>query len=146
MLSGLMTPDFCWDIWVADSKFGIKMKALIHCINGGGLKVCVFFLACFGPLSTNWGLFKHYSLAEYYWPWPWCTCRQVAASSRMMHHVTNHILSHFINGLKGLNSQILISQSTFVVERMLSWQIWGNYVMLPCKYDHNMWGMISAPC
>ncbi len=58
---------------------------------GGGI-----FLAHFVPLSTNWALFKRHSLPEYCCcPRPslydysvpifWCT------SSRIMHHVTNHL-------------------------------------------------------
>ncbi len=38
---------------------------------GGGVMVWGYFLAHFGPLSTNWVLFKHHSLTEYCcWPCP----------------------------------------------------------------------------
>jgi len=100
-LSGLISLDFCWDIQVVGSEFGVKnMKAwiILPCLNGSGWwwwcnGVGVIFLAHFGPLSTNWASFKLHSLLEYCcWPCPslydysvpifWCT------SSRIMHHVT----------------------------------------------------------
>ncbi len=52
------------------------------------------FLTHFGPLSTNWALFKLHSLPEYcYWPiliplLLQCTHLLMATSSRIMHHVT----------------------------------------------------------
>ncbi len=40
--------------------------------GGGGVMLWgIFFLAYFGPLSTNWALFKRHSLPEYcFWPCP----------------------------------------------------------------------------
>ncbi len=55
--------------------------------------VWVILLAHFGPLSTNWTLFKCHSLPEYCcWPcpslWLHCTHLLMANSSRIMQHVT----------------------------------------------------------
>ncbi len=75
-----MSLDFCCDIQKIGSEFGVKnMKAWIHpalsqcsgcwCwwCNGVG----DIFLAHFGPLRTNWALFKCHSLPEYCcWPCP----------------------------------------------------------------------------
>ncbi len=61
--------------------------------GGGGVMVWGILLALFGPLSTNWTLFKWHSLPEYCcWPcpslWLHCTHLLMANSSRIMHHVT----------------------------------------------------------
>ncbi len=62
--------------------------------GGGGVMVWGIFSSHFGPLSTNWALFKLHSLPEYCcWPiliplWLQCTHLLMATSSRIMHHVT----------------------------------------------------------
>ncbi len=70
----------------------------IQCLNGSGCwwwcnGVGDIFFAHFGPLSTNWALFKHHSLPEYCcWPCPslydYSVPSSDANSSRIMHHVT----------------------------------------------------------
>ncbi len=58
-LSGLMSLDFCCDIQMIGSEFGIKnMKTWIHPALSQRFRwwwcnVGDIFLACFGPLSTN---------------------------------------------------------------------------------------------
>ncbi len=71
MLPGLKSLDFCCNIQMVGSEFGVKnMKAWIHpaCLNGSGWWWCNgvgdIFLAHFGLLSTNWALFKHHGLPE----------------------------------------------------------------------------------
>ncbi len=55
-----MSLDFCCNIQMVGSEFGIKnMKAsILPCLNGSGCWWCNgagdIFLAHFGPLSTNW--------------------------------------------------------------------------------------------
>ncbi len=74
----LMSLDFCCDIQIVESEFGVKnMKAWIHptlsqLVQAGGVNgVGDIFLAHFGPLSTNWASFKLHSLPEYCcWPCP----------------------------------------------------------------------------
>ncbi len=58
MLSGLMSLDFCCNIQMVASVFGVKnMKAwIISTVQAGGGGVMVWgdiFLAHFGPFSTN---------------------------------------------------------------------------------------------
>ncbi len=74
-----MSLDFCCDIQMLGSEFGVKnMKAwiILPCLNGSGWwwwcnGVGDIFLAHFGPLSTNWALFMHHSLPKYCcWPCP----------------------------------------------------------------------------
>ncbi len=58
-LPGLMSLDFCCDIQMVGSEFGVKnMKhgSILSCLNGSGWwcnGVGDIFLAHFGPLSTN---------------------------------------------------------------------------------------------
>ncbi len=73
MLPGLLSLNFCCNIQMVGSEIGEKnMKAWIHpdlTIQAGGGGVEDIFLAHFGPLSTNWALFKRHSLPEYRcWP------------------------------------------------------------------------------
>ncbi len=76
MLPGLMSLDFCFDIQMVGSEFGVKnIKALIHPALSQWFRLVVvwgiFFLAHFGPLGANWALFKCHSLPEYcYWLCP----------------------------------------------------------------------------
>ncbi len=69
-----MSLDFCCDIQMVGSEFGIKNMPT--CLNGSGWwwwcnGVGYIFLAHFGPLSTNWASFKGHSLPEYCcWPCP----------------------------------------------------------------------------
>ncbi len=78
-LPGLMSLDFCCDIQMIESEFGVKnMKAwfILPCLYGSGWcwwcnGVRDIFLAHFGSLSTNSASFKHHSLPEYCcWPCP----------------------------------------------------------------------------
>ncbi len=78
-LPGLMSLDFCCDIQMVRSEFGVKnIKAWIRptCLNGSGCcwwcnGVGYIFMAHFGPFSTNWASFKRHSLPEYCcWPCP----------------------------------------------------------------------------
>ncbi len=71
-----MSLDFCCDIQMVGSEFGVKnMKAwiILPCLNGSGWcwwcnGVGDIFLV---PLSTNWASFKRHSLPEYcFWPCP----------------------------------------------------------------------------
>ncbi len=74
-----MSLDFCCDIQMVGSEFGIKnIKAwiILPCLSGSGWwwwcnGVRDIFLAHFGPLSTNWASFKRHSQPEYCcWPCP----------------------------------------------------------------------------
>ncbi len=71
-LPGLMSLYFCCDIQMVGSEFGVKN--ILPCLNGSGWwwwcnGVGDIFLAHFGPLRTNWALFKRHSLPEYCcWP------------------------------------------------------------------------------
>ncbi len=67
-----MSLDFCCDIQMIGSEFGLKnMKAWIHPTLSQrfmlvGVEWCGdIFLAHFWPLSTNWASYKHHSLPEY---------------------------------------------------------------------------------
>jgi len=81
MLPGLMSLDFCWDIQMVESEFGVdrhdwehgSIMPYYHCAgwwwwhNGVG----DVFLAHFRPLSANEALFKCHALPEhYFWPYP----------------------------------------------------------------------------
>ncbi len=48
------------------------LVSMVQAARGGGIMVWgIFFLAHFGPLSTNWASFKRHSLPEYCcWPCP----------------------------------------------------------------------------
>ncbi len=67
-----MSLDFCSDIQKRTWKHG----SILPCLNGSGWwwlcnGVGDIFLAHFGPLSTNWALFKCHRLSEYCcWPCP----------------------------------------------------------------------------
>ncbi len=74
----LMSLDFCCDIQMIESEFGVKnMKAwiILPCLNGSD---CWWWCNGVGGIfswhtsySTNWALFKHHSLPEYCcWPCP----------------------------------------------------------------------------
>ncbi len=74
MLPGLMNHDFCCDVQMVGSEFGVKnMKAWIHPALSQWFRLVVvdvmvwgdIFLAHFGPLSTNRASFKRHSLPEY---------------------------------------------------------------------------------
>ncbi len=65
-LPGLMSLDFCCDIQMVESEFGIKTwkhGSILPCLNGSSWwwwcnGVGDIFLAHFGPFSTNWAPFK----------------------------------------------------------------------------------------
>ncbi len=73
---------------------------------GGGVMVWgIFFLAHFGPLSTNWALFKPHSLPEYCcWPCPslydysvtifWCYFQQDNAPCHKAQIISDWFLEH----------------------------------------------------
>ncbi len=71
-LPGLMSLDFCCNIQMVGSEFGIKnMKAWIHPALSqqfgllmGVMVRGVFSWHTFGPFSTNWASFKRHSLPE----------------------------------------------------------------------------------
>ncbi len=59
-------------IWCKEHE-SMDPSCLVSMVQaGGGVMVWgIFFLAHFGPLSTNWALFKRHSLPEYCcWPCP----------------------------------------------------------------------------
>ncbi len=78
-LPGLMSLDFCCNIQMVGSQFGVKTwkhGSTLPCLNGSGWwwwcnGVGDIFLTHFGPLITNWASLKHHSLPEYCcWPCP----------------------------------------------------------------------------
>ncbi len=89
-----MSLDFCCDIQMFGSDWW-------WWCNGGG----DIFLAHFGPLSTNWALFKHHSLPEYCcWPCPslydysvpifWCYFQQDNAPCHKAQIISDWFLEH----------------------------------------------------
>ncbi len=103
-LPGLMSLDFCCDIQMVGSEFGIKnVKAWIDpaCLNGSGWWWCCngvgdTFLAHFGPLSTNWVSFKRHSLPEYCcWPCPFLYDYFMTSSRIMSQKLKSSQLVHF---------------------------------------------------
>ncbi len=103
MLPGLMSLDFCCDIQMVESEFGVKnMKAWIILPY---LNVPRKYPQHFGPLSTNWASFKHHSLPEYCcWPCPslydysvhilWCYFQQDNASCHKAQIISDWFLEH----------------------------------------------------
>ncbi len=57
-------------IWRKEHE-SMDPSCLVSMVQAGGVIMGGYFLAQFGPLSTNWASFKHHSLPEYYcWPCP----------------------------------------------------------------------------
>ncbi len=174
-LPDLMSLDFCCDIQMIGSEFGVKnMKAwiILPCLNGSGCwwwcnGVRDIFLAHFGSLSTNWASFKRHSLPEYCcWPCPslydYSVPSSDATSSRIMHHVTK---------LKSSQTGFLnMTMSSLYSNVLHSHQISINRAALGCggtrdshhgcaddkstatvwcyhvNMDQNLWGMFPTPC
>ncbi len=108
-----MSLDFCYDIQMVGSEFGVKnMKAWIHPALSQRFRLVVvswcvrdIFLAHFGPLSTNWASFKRHSLPEYcWWPCPslydysvhifWCYFQQDNAPCYKAQIISDWLLEH----------------------------------------------------
>lgn len=89
-----MSPDFCWDIWIIPSEFGMNNQALIYPVLHQHFRL-VLVIECFlGPPGTNWASSKGHSLPEYCY----CPCLSfydllMATSSRIMHlfKSSNHL-------------------------------------------------------
>jgi len=107
-----MSLDFCCDIQMEGSEFGVKTwkhGSILPCLNGSGWWWCNcvgdIFLAHFGHLSTNWASFKHHSLPEYCcWPCPslydysipifWCYFQQDNAPCHKAQIISDWFLEH----------------------------------------------------
>jgi len=93
MLPGLMSLNFCWDIQMVESEFGInRMRTCYHCVGWWCNGVGDVFLGHFRPLSANWASFKYHGLPEHcFWLsiplWPPFTHPLMATYGRIMHHV-----------------------------------------------------------
>ncbi len=173
-LPGLMSLDFCCNIQMLESVFGVKnMKAwiILPCLNGSGWWWCNgaedIFLAHFGSLSTNWASFKHHSLHRVLLLttsiplWLQCTIFW-CTSSRIIHHVTK---------LKSSQTGFLnMTMSSLYSNGLHSLQISINRAALGCggtrdshhgcaddksaatvwcyhdNMDQNLWGMSPTPC
>ncbi len=122
------------------------------------------FLAHFGPLSTNWALFKHHSLPEYCcWPCPSLYDYSVPIFfSRIMHHVTSSNQLRLVSWtwqwvhFTQMASTVTISQSNrahlgcggmgdlyhgCAADKSAS-TAWCYHVNM----NQNLWGMFPTPC
>ncbi len=114
-LPGLMSLDFCCDIQMVGSEFGVKTwkhGSILPCLNGSGWwwwwwcnGAGDIFLAHFGPLSTNWASFKCHSLPECCcWSCPslyeysvaifWCYFQQDNAPCHKAQIISDWFLEH----------------------------------------------------
>ncbi len=105
-----MSLDFCCDIQMVGSEFGVKSNPVIlSCLNGSGWwwwcnGVGDIFLAHFGPFRTNWGSFKRHNLEYCCWPCPslydysvpifWCYFQQDNASCHKAQIISDWFLEH----------------------------------------------------
>ncbi len=96
MLPGLISLDFCGDIQMVGSEFGvINMKAwtIPPCINGSCWcwwwnGVGDTFMVHFRPLGTKWAAFKHHRLPKCWW---WFLSNELCHKAQI---ISNWVLDH----------------------------------------------------
>ncbi len=151
-----MSLDFCCDIQMVGSEFGVKsMRSILPCLNGSGWwwrcnGVGDIFLAHFGLLSTNWASFKRHSLPEYCcWPCPslydysvpifWCYFQQ----DKALCHAAQIISDWFLES-PDLN---LIEHIRDVVEREIHiMDVQPTNLQQLCDAIMSIWTKISEEC